>query len=153
MKRQNADAGRLATQLASLPSLDRPTLKEYWRHLYGVAVPINASRAFLTYAIAYRLQEKVLGGLKPSTRRFLTKAAEDASAGKQVAMPSPTLKPGTRLIREWHGNTYEVSVLEDGFLFQGKQYRSLSKITRIITGVEWSGPQFFGIRPKKKGAT
>jgi len=58
----------------------------------------------------------------------------------------PQLKPGTRLMREWQGRTYEVVVLDDGFSWQGMQYRSLSAIARKITGTAWSGPLFFGLK-------
>jgi hypothetical protein len=53
--------------------------------------------------------------------------------------------PGTRLIREWHGQTHLVDVLEKGMLYQGRTYRSLSEVARVITGARWSGPRFFGL--------
>ena len=142
MKR-HIDAGRLASDLAGLPGLDRPALVEQWQILYGAAPPTGISRQLLIRAIAYRMQENVYGGLKPSTRRFLEKAAEDASAGRQVLAPPSVIKPGTRLLREWHGVTYEVIVLKDGVQCNGKQYRSLSEVARSITGAKWSGPLFF----------
>jgi hypothetical protein len=61
---------------------------------------------------------------------------------------APRLKPGTRLIREWQGRTHEVVVGENGFLWQQAHYRSLSKIARAITGTPWSGPVFFGLKPR-----
>src|SRR5947199_9197275 len=58
----------------------------------------------------------------------------------------PQLKPGTRLMREWQGRTYEVVVLDDGFSWQGARCNSLSAIARKITGTAWSGPLFFGLK-------
>jgi len=57
----------------------------------------------------------------------------------------PRIRPGARLIREWQGETYKVMVVEDGFVYQGNRYKSLSEIARLITGTRWSGPRFFGL--------
>lgn len=148
MKR-SMDAGRLASELAGLSGLDRTALVEQWRSLYGTEPPAYISRSLLIRAIAYRLQENALGGLKPSTRRFLAQVAENASTGRQAPASPSTIKPGTQLLREWHGVTHEVIVREDGVTYAGKNYRSLSEVARTITGARWSGPRFFGL----KGAT
>jgi hypothetical protein len=88
----------------------------------------------------------VLGGLKTSTRRLLAKVAADASARRPIhALPRPTLKRGTVLLREWHGTQHQVIVGEDGMVFQGKRYKSLSEVAYRITGTKWSGPRFFGL--------
>lgn len=146
MKRRAYNAGGLAGDLASLPGLNRKELIEHWCDLYGNEPPRGISQQFMIRAIAYKMQEKVLGGLSPATLRFLAKAAKELSNGRQMATPSPIIKPGTRLLREWHGITHEVLVLENGVQFKGKQYRSLSEVARIITGVRWSGPLFFGLK-------
>lgn len=142
MKRR-IDSGRLASDLAGLPDLDRLALVEQWQILYGSAPPAGISRSLLIRAIAYRLQEQALGGLKPSTKRFLEKASQENSSG---LMPAASIKSGTRLLREWHGVTYEVIVLDNGVQCNGKQYRSLSEVARAITGTRWSGPLFFGLK-------
>ena len=90
----------------------------------------------------------MLGGLRPELRRRLRHVAEQARHGGQVVPAAPRLKPGTRLIREWQGRTHEVVVGENGFLWQQAQYRSLSQIARAITGTRWSGPVFFGLKPR-----
>lgn len=149
MKRR-IDKGRLASELAGLSHLDRPALVKRWRQVCDCEPPFNISRSLLLQALAYRMQEKALGGLKPATKRLLKKITQEHATGRQVAIPAHTIRPGTRLLREWHGTTYEVSVTEDGVQFQGKRYRSLSEVAYSITGVKWSGPLFFGL---KKGAT
>jgi len=58
------------------------------------------------------------------------------------------LKPGTQLLREWHGRTYRIEVTESGFLMDGKSYKSLTAIAMRITGTRWSGPRFFGLRTR-----
>ena len=149
MKRR-IDAGRLASELAGLPTLDRQKLLAKWRAVYGTEPPSRVRDNFLIRAIAYRMQEKALGGLKPATRRFLEKAAEVHTSSKQISTPAASAKPGTRLLREWHGRTYEVLVTENGVQCNGKCYRSLSEVARVITGVKWSGPLFFGLKNKQK---
>jgi len=140
------DAKRLAAELASLPRLDRGELLDRWRILYGCRAPSHISRPILIRAIAYRMQERVFGGLKPATRRLLQRVAEEARAGGRITAAPRVLKPGTRLLREWQGVTHEVIVLEDGVLFRSKRHRSLSEVARAITGSRWSGPRFFGLR-------
>jgi hypothetical protein len=140
------DADSLARELASLSYLDREALIERWRKLYGSKPPVNLSHRLLVRAIAYRMQEQVWGSLRPATRHQLATAAK---GNDEMKRPTSAINPGTRLIREWHGHTYEVVVLEDGMLFQGKEYRSLTEVARIITGVHWSGPTFFGLKSKK----
>jgi len=94
------------------------------RQLYGTEPPRRISRDLLIRALAYRMQEQVLGGLKPSTRRLLARVAADAAARRIIRVaPEPTLKPGTVLLREWHGTQHHVIVREDGIVFQGRQYK------------------------------
>lgn len=144
-------AERLAKDLKSLPRLDLETLKERWRELYGTEPPPRLGRNLLTRAVAYRMQEKVHGGLSPATRRLLLRIAEAAKAGRTLPQKVPSkLKTGTRLLREWHGVTHEVTMLEDGVLFRGKQHGSLSEVAGIITGNRRSGPLFFGLKTAEK---
>jgi hypothetical protein len=143
----HARPDELSNELASLPALGPERLKERWRTLYGTEPPPRISEDLLRRAIAYRLQERSLGGLKPSTRRLLRRVAEEARPRHSTsATPAPRLRPGAVLIREWRGTSHQVTVLEDGVLFRGKRHRSLSEVAREITGNRWSGPLFFGLR-------
>ena len=138
--------GRLAEELAGLPHLDRQALKEKWRTLYG-SKPPRLGRDLLVRAVAYRIQENALGGLDPKVRRILDTVAKDVSRGRDASVPaSLRIKPGTRLLRQWQGRTHEVIVLNDGAMFEGRRYRSLSDVARAITGAHWSGPRFFGLK-------
>ena len=129
-------------------------LKERWRTLYGSEPPGRISRDLLVRALAYRIQEQALGGLKPSTRRLLAKVAADASARRPILLaPEPDLKPGTVLLREWHGTQHQVIFREDGIVLNGKTYKSLSQVAYRITGTKWSGPRFFGLNAKRQEQT
>ena len=134
--------------LADLTTLDRDTLINHWRTVYDDAPPVNISRPLLLNAITYRMQEKVLGGLNPATRRHLSQLITN---DRTATSPPTNLKSGTRLLREWHGTTHEVMVTDDGVRFKGKRYRSLSEVAFTITGTKWSGPLFFGLRRKSNG--
>ena len=100
----------------------------------------------MTRALAYRIQEIAFGGLSKATlRRLAGLAAEFESDGRNATQSQPRIKPGARLVREWHGRTHSVIATEEGFQFEGKLYRSLTSIAREITGAGWSGPRFFGL--------
>jgi hypothetical protein len=137
----------LAHQIAALGQATPADLKERWRVLNSTEPPRRISRDLLIRALAYRIQERALGGLRPSTRRLLAKVAADAAAHRSIEMtPQPSLKPGTVLLREWHGVQHQVIVGEDGIVFRGTSYRSLSQVAYLITGSKWSGPRFFGLK-------
>jgi Protein of unknown function (DUF2924) len=116
-----------------------------WRRLYCYKPP-RISRNLLLRGIAYRRQELEHGGLGKTTRRKLkTLAKMFRITGRVSPDPGLALKPGARLVREWHGRTPTVAVTEDGFDYAGTSYASLTKIAKKITGVHWSGPRFFGL--------
>jgi hypothetical protein len=127
--------------------LSEENLNDHFRRVYGVEPPARMRRPLLIRAVAYRVQEKALGGLKPATRRLLASAANDATERRTVHLsPRREIKPGTTLVREWHGIHHRLTVLEDGVQFGGERYRSLSEVARKITGSRWSGPLFFGLK-------
>jgi len=151
-KRFTKSAGTIPQRLAKLKSASFSQLRQQWRTLYGWEPPQRISRELLTRAVAYRIQEQVYGGLKPSTRRLLLRLANEARSGRPLR-PEPAAPAGTVLMREWHGITHEVRVLDRGVLYQRKRYRSLSEIAQLITGAHWNGPQFFGLRTKQPEAS
>ena len=142
---------RLAAEIATLQSLDVTRLKRRWRTLYGSEAPRRFSRDLLMRAVAYRLQERALGGLRPTTRRLFQRVAAAAHARRPLKLaPLRSLEPGAVLIREWNGIKHRVAVRENGFSFRGQHYRSLSAVARLITGSRWSGPLFFGLRSRPR---
>jgi hypothetical protein len=124
-------------------SLDK--LRREWRRLYHRDPP-RLSRDLLIRGIGYRLQEVQHGGLaKSSQRKLKTLAKMFRTEGRVAPDPGLSLKPGARLVREWHNRTHTVTVTEDGFEYAGLTYSSLTKIAHKITGTHWSGPRFFGL--------
>jgi hypothetical protein len=144
------DAG-IAGQIAQLRALSRPQLLDMWQKLYDRAAPPGIRRELLVPFLAYRMQEHVYGGLKSSARSELRRIARDLekSAGSTRLILRPKIKAGTRLVREWRGQTHEVMATESGYEYRGVGYRSLSEIARKVTGTRWSGPAFFGLKNAK----
>ena len=138
-------------EIAGLGDLSRADFVGRWVALYRSPPPKGISRALLIRAIAYRIQTSKWGGLKSATLRQLQKAAgEPVSEAKTLASPSRwSLRPGTRLLREWNGKTHQVEVVETGFIWDDRPYKPLSAIAREITGARWSGPRFFGLTEKR----
>jgi len=150
MSRAIHDATACEEALVRLPTLDIGDLRQQWRGLYKTQAPRHLSRALLVRAIAYRMQELAGGGLRPESQRQLRRIAQEFKETAAATIRArPELKPGTRLVREWQGRSYEVLVLDDGFSWQGTRYRSLSAVARKITGTAWSGPLFFGLRQNR----
>ena len=136
--------------LSRLLTLHIGELRQQWRGLYKTQAPRHFSRELLVRAVAFRMQELALGGLRPEPQRQLRRIAQEfKDTGEARIRARPELKPGTRLVREWQGRTYDVLALDDGFSWQGWRYRSLSAIARKITGTAWSGPLFFGLKPNR----
>ena len=153
MRRAIQDATACREALARLPDLDLAELRQQWRALYRADASPHLSRELLLRAVACRMQEVALGGLRPERQRQLRQFAQQLKeSGEGRIRPRPELKPGTRLVREWQGRTYEVLVLDDGFSWQGVLYRSLSAVARKITGTPWSGPLFFGLKENRAAA-
>ena len=129
------DGDALTAEIAPLSKASIEDLRKRWKTLYGKEPSAHIGRSLVIRAIAYRLQEKAFGGLKPSTRRLLARVAKEAAAGNSPKRPQiRKAQSGTVLIREWQGNAHRVTMLRDGVSFNGKRYRSLSEVAREITG-------------------
>jgi len=83
---------------------------------------------------------------KPIVRELDRLARQLERSGTLDIERQASLKPGTRLVRDWGGKTYTVTVEPDGFTMGDRRYSSLSEIATTITGVKWSGPRFFGVK-------
>lgn len=164
MKRPSKE--QVEREIAALDTLETKALQARWQELYEREPPSRIRAGSLRLGIAYRLQQKASGGLKPQAVRLLRKLAaelrsERASkhSGSEAKDPppphwvaqSPLLSPGTQLMREWNGSTEVVDVVADGFTWRGNTYRTLSAVAVAITGTKWSGPKFFGLIPPAPG--
>lgn len=128
-----------AKLLHDIEHLDRPGCLDQWQEVFGRSPPKYLSPQFMKRVLIWELQNRALGGLPSKTERQLRQIAMGMPAG-------PTLKPGSHLVREWNGRTYQVEVVDRGFVMDGKTWRSLSAIAKHITGAHWSGPRFFGVQ-------
>ncbi len=135
----------LASECERLESIDLAALRETWRRLYQTPPPRRLSREILLRGITHKLQERAFGGLSRSSLRRLKHRTEEAGHSRDRS-PGVSLKPGTQLVREWHGVTHTVIILTDGVAWRGQRYKSLSVVAREITGAHWSGPRFFGLK-------
>ena len=133
-------------EIGALADLSRDDLVKRWQGIYRACPPKGISRRMMVRAIAYEMQAKKYGGLKPAVSRQLQRIAMGLVAGDRVTIKAASrLKPGARLVREWNGATHVVEVVDDGFIWNGERHSSLSAIARTITGARWSGPRFFGL--------
>ena len=143
-------AERAAVEVEALADLAREELVDCWLVRFGREPPKGCGRKLLELAAAYDIQERAYGGLKLETRKALVLEIDPvvgdvASHRRSRKQAISTIKPGTRLVREWNGRTHHVETVEGGFVWNGKTHRSLSVIAREITGAHWSGPRFFGL--------
>jgi len=153
---------KLERKVAAIGDLPREKLAALWLKAYGCPPPKGITRASLERSAAWHLQAKRLGGLSAHARRIIRQHMKQKEAKRDDAAGglgsghaatdtavTPTIKPpplpGTRLMREWNGRMHVVDITEDGILFDGKLYRSLTAVTKRITGAHWSGPRFFGL--------
>ncbi|OYU72962.1 MAG: hypothetical protein CFE32_22255 [Alphaproteobacteria bacterium PA3] len=135
-------------RLVALKTTPTPQLKEQWRQLFE-GEPPAFNRRYLASRLAYRIQELAYGGLKPETVRRLEKLGEELDGGRVDVRKRPANdRPisGTRLIRDYQGVEHCVTVRDNDFEYQGRPYKSLSAIARAITGTQWNGVVFFGLR-------
>ena len=135
-------------RLAALKTTPTPQIKEQWRQLFE-GEPPAFNRRYLESRLAYRIQELAYGGLKPETVRRLEKMGEELDGGRVDVRKRPANdRPisGTRLIRDYQGIEHCVTVRDNDFEYQGRPYKSLSAIARAMTGTQWNGVVFFGLR-------
>jgi Protein of unknown function (DUF2924) len=139
MRQQRTEAAAIEAEIAHLRSLALDALRRRWRAMFGRTPPAALSKDLLGRMIAWRMQEQAFGGLDRDSLKFLDSLARHGGS------PRRQLKPGTVLVRDYQGERHTVTVVPDGFNWQGTTYTSLSAIARAITGTAWSGPRFFAL--------
>jgi hypothetical protein len=137
-------------EIQDLDRLSRAELRLLWIQELGDQPPTSLGRDVLALAVAYARQERVYGGLPKTLTneldRLLDRALRDGATKGVQAPTTPPPRIGTLLVREWQGTTHHVTIVNDGFVWNGQTHRSLSSIARAITGTKWNGPRFFGMR-------
>jgi hypothetical protein len=156
MPPQNGEEGmttddNMLARIAALKTMPAPELRRQWQQLFDTPPP-RYNRRFLESRLAYRLQELAYGGLQPATVVRLEALGQQLDGGniatrRRRADDRPIA--GTKLIREYQGALHHVTVLQDGYEWQGRPYRSLSAIARAITGTRWNGLVFFGLKSRR----
>jgi hypothetical protein len=142
----------LVQEIQRVLTFDLAQLRQKWTALFGESPSPHLGRVLMIRAIAYRMQEKAFGGLKPSTQRILDRLCDGHGKAAQQRGPRMRAGAGTVLIREWRGVRHRVTVLEQDVVYRGRRYKSLSEVARAITGTHWSGPLFFGLKNRTKEA-
>lgn len=132
---------KVTSKLAALELLTMEELKPQWRKYFDND-PVRFQRDYMVRRIAYQIQARAYGGLPKTIRNKLKRLAED---GQATVREQVQAQPGTRLMREYKGERIHVAVLEDGFEFKGKRYKSLTAIATELMGSRTSGPKFFGL--------
>ena len=151
VKRRNpsaAETAKIDTEIARIRALGIGELRAYWRDVMKGEVPDGLTKDLIGRMISFKVQGDAFGGFDRATLKLL----EAYVNGKPT--PSNKLhrfKPGTELFREYQGMRHAVIVMEDGFAWQGKTYASLTTIAKAITGTQWNGPRFFGLREGSAG--
>jgi len=136
-------------QLADLRDKPQDELKALWQEYFGTEPPAYR-RGFLVRGLAQRIQELTFGGLPAPHQARLDALVEDKPA-KRKAEGGASLLPGTKLVRDWQGVSHHVTVMQDGFEYRGRRFKSLSAIANTIAGTRWNGWTFFGVpNPNKR---
>lgn len=137
----------LCNRLALLPRMSKAQLLVLWKQVSRIPPPRQVRRDLFIRLLVYRMQEQAYGGLSPATCKRLRELARKFETNPNAELSgAPRIKPGTRLIRDWHSQSHRVTVLNNGYEYAGKRCSSLSQVARLITGTRWSGPLFFGLR-------
>jgi hypothetical protein len=141
------DLNNHAEHLRALHHLGIGDLRNLWQQVFRQPAPPHIRKGLLVRSLAYRIQARTYGVLPRASLNRLRKIVEDVNQGATPTLANaPRIKLGTRLIRQWQGETHEVTLLEAGYAYRGQRYASLSEIARLITGTRWSGPLFFGLK-------
>ena len=135
-------------ELDRLPTMPIAQLRVRYRELFRADPPKAFGPDLLRRSIAQRIQEKAYGGFPRETQRLLDQLVRAALAKPNGRLELPRrIKPGSELVRTWKKKSHRVMVMADGFAYDGKTFGSLSEIASEITGTNWNGPRFFGLRP------
>ena len=135
--------------IAELPVANSKRLRELWVDHIGRSASMKLRPSMMRPVLAYRIQERAYGGLRPDLERQLREVLKSLKPGGRCTGEAHTrFKAGTRIVREWQGKRYEVTITSEGYQYEGEIYKSLSPIANLITGSRWSGPAFFGTKLK-----
>ena len=152
MPRDTIDNAALEAEIGRLPALSLLELRNRWKMLFGHSAPKSLRRNFLARAVAYQMQVEAYGGLSVGTKRRLREIANAVRNGDANSMLGSTrIRAGTQMIRQWQNTTHTVTAVAEGFEWNGRTYKSLSAVANAITGTNWNGFAFFGVKRAPPG--
>jgi Protein of unknown function (DUF2924) len=135
-----ADLLGISEKVRAIEGMGRPELVSEWQTQFGAPPPPKLRVELMRPVLVYRIQENAWGVSSPRGKGRVQDLASSANERR--------FKTGTKIVREWKGQLHEVGVTDEGYLYKGDLYKSLSPIASRITGTRWSGPAFFGTKPK-----
>ncbi len=144
----NAVAASVEAEISRIQALNPSDLRLQWREAFKKDVPKALTMDLLARMLCWHIQEKVFGGHDRATLQILAGYANSSSDARSVRR----LKPGTEIVREYRGERHTVVVTAEGFRWRDGEYSSLTAIAQGITGTNWNGPRFFGLRGGREGA-
>ena len=147
MPRPSFDREAIEAEIGRVRSLGLDGLRALWRTTFRSSQPPAFTKDLIARFLCWHIQEQAFGGLDPRTTKHLDGLAR---GDRSRADRSRRLKPGTVLLREYQGERHTVTVVANGFVWREATYASLSTIARAITGTNWNGPRFFGLRIDKE---
>jgi hypothetical protein len=137
------DPAAVEAEVDRIRSLGIAALRARWRLMFGGPPPTGLTKDIIKRMLTYRIQEEAFVGLDRETKKHLDRLVRGGNTRLEL---NRRLKPGAVLVREYQGTRHTVTVVAEGFSWQGTTYTSLSRIARAITGTAWNGPRFFGLR-------
>jgi Protein of unknown function (DUF2924) len=147
----SGDLKALGAQDLSALAVEELIMK--WRQHLTERVPDHLPKSLLARLLSYKLQVEQHGGLSKKAAAYLKVIEIDLREGLTPKTPyveSNQLKPGSQLAREHEGILHRVTVLKGGYTWEGKTFTSLSAVAKAITGTNWNGHRFFGLKQKTK---
>jgi hypothetical protein len=144
-RRKSFDPAEIESEIIRIRSLTIDELRSLWRATFGKDAPVVLTKDLIARVLAWHVQEQAFGGFDRATLKILEGYARGRPAEPEQFR---RLKPGTELVREYRGERHTVTIAPDGFVWRGATYGSLTTIARTITGSNWNGPRFFGLREK-----
>ncbi len=142
----------IAARIAQLPELSMDSLWALWDEYFDER-PNHHHRTWIESRLAYKIQEEAFGGVKRTTRKKLEQIGETGLLPKSLQSEGSRMLPGTVLTRDFDDVEHKVIVLgPKDFEYRGQRFKSLSAVAKRITGCQWSGPAFFGLKSNAKEA-
>lgn len=142
----------IAARIAQLSELSMDSLWALWDEYFDER-PNHHHRTWIESRLAYKIQEEAFGGLKRTTRKKLEQIGETGLLPKSLQSEASRMLPGTVLTRDFDDVEHKVIVLgPKDFEYRGQRFKSLSAVAKRITGCQWSGPAFFGLKTNAKEA-